>query len=460
MIESERITVLADAPEQPGDYVLYWMQNSQRAEFNPALELAITEANRLHLPVLVGFGLTENYPEANARHYAFMLEGLAQTERALRRRGLGFAMRQGSPDAVALELGEQAALIVCDRGYLRPQRQWHRRVAAKAGRRVLQVEGDVVVPVELASTKAEIGARTLRPKLLRLRDRFLRPLARGQVRIPAEGLAIGGQIDLTNPAALLAKLRIDHSIAPVRGLCGGYRQARQRLDDFIAHRLDGYVARRAAPAAAMVSGLSPYLHFGQISPVEIGLAVREAAAASENRLAYLEELTVRRELAINFVNMTPNYDGYDCLPQWARQSLAEHRHDRREHIYDFARLAAADTHDPFWNAAMQEMLLTGYMHNHLRMYWGKKVLEWSPSPQHAYDTLLRLNNTYFVDGRDPNSYANVGWIFGLHDRPWPQRPIFGKVRSMTAAGLERKTDIAAYLRWITDLINANENSER
>src|SRR5690349_6682330 len=176
VIEPERLTELNDAPEQPGDYVLYWMQNSQRAEFNPALEAAIVEANRLGLPVLVGFGLTQDYPEANARHYAFMLEGLAETEAALRRRGIAFVARCGSPDEVILGLAPRAALIVCDRGYLRPQRRWRANVAAKAGCRVLQVEGDVVVPIELASTKPEIGARTLRPKLLRLRDQFLRPL--------------------------------------------------------------------------------------------------------------------------------------------------------------------------------------------------------------------------------------------------------------------------------------------
>jgi len=175
VIERERVTELNNAPEQSGDYVLYWMQNSQRAEFNPALEVAIADANRLGLPVIVGFGLTAEYPEANARHYAFMLEGLAETAHTLRQRGLGFAIRLGNPDDVALSLAKRAALVVCDRSYLRPQRKWHARVAAEAGRRVLQVEGDLVVPVELVSIKPEVGARTLRPKLLRVRDQFLAP---------------------------------------------------------------------------------------------------------------------------------------------------------------------------------------------------------------------------------------------------------------------------------------------
>ena len=446
MIERQRLCELNDAPEQPGDYVLYWMQNSQRAAFNPALEVAIGEANRLGLPVLVAFGLTSDYPEANARHYAFMLQGLAETESALRQRGLRFVIRLGNPDDVALDLAQQAALIVCDRGYLRPQLRWRARVAAEAGRRVLQVEGDVVVPVELASTKSELAARTLRPKLLKLRDEFLRPLRHNTPSHSAEHIDLGSDVDLSDVPALLERLRIDQSVSPVANFRGGYAEAKRRLDEFITARLPRYVATRARPGEAKVATLSPYLHFGQISPVEVALAASNAEAAVEDRAAFLEELIVRRELAMNFVNTTPNYDQYDCLPEWAQHSLAAHKQDRREHVYAFDQLARAGTHDPYWNAAMQEMLLTGYMHNYMRMYWGKKVLEWSQSPQQGYATLLRLNNMFFLDGRDANSYMNVGWVFGLHDRPWPERPIFGKVRSMTAGGLRRKTDIDDYVR--------------
>ena len=451
MIEPERLTELNGAPEQPGDYVLYWMQNSQRAEFNPALEVAIAEANRLGLPVLVGFGLTADYPEANARHYAFMLEGLSETEHAVRQRGLGFVIHLGSPGDVALSLAQRAALVVCDRGYLRLQRDWRARVAAEAGRRVLQVEGDVVVPIELASTKSEIGARTLRPKVLGVRDQFLQPLRCQHPSHSAERIKAAGGVDLNNIPALLARLDVDHSVSPVGNIRGGYKEAKRRLEDFVVRRLQRYVAARAHPGEAEVSTLSPYLHFGQISPVEVALAARKAEAAAENSASFLEELIVRRELAINFVQTTPNYDRYDCLPEWARQTLAAHRRDHREHVYRFDQLARADTHDPYWNAAMREMLLTGYMHNYMRMYWGKKVLEWSPSPEQGYATLLRLNNKFFLDGRDANSYANVGWVFGLHDRPWPERPIFGKVRSLTASGLRRKTDIDAYVRKIAAL---------
>jgi deoxyribodipyrimidine photo-lyase len=287
---------------------------------------------------------------------------------------------------------------------------------------------------------------------MRVRDRFLKPLRREPIREHAGRLKLAGGVDLTAIPALLGGLRIDRGLSPVEHLHGGYSEAKKRLGDFIASGLGRYVAARAHPAQPAISALSPYLHFGQISPVEIALAVRDAETASENRLSFLDQLIVRRELAMNFVQMTPNYDEYDCLPEWARQTLAAHRGDHRDHVYSFEQLANADTHDSYWNAAMREMLLTGYMHNYMRMYWGKKVLEWSPTPQQGYATLLQLNNKFFIDGRDANSYANVGWVFGLHDRPWPERPIFGKVRSMTASGLRRKTDIDDYVRKIAALI--------
>jgi deoxyribodipyrimidine photo-lyase len=456
VIEPEQLAELNSAPEQPGDYVLYWMQQSQRAECNPALEVAIAEANRLGLPLLVGFSLTEDYPEANARHYAFMLEGLAETERALRARGLGFAIRRGRPDRVILGFAQRAALIVADCGYLRPQREWRREVAAKAGRRFLQVEGDVLVPVGAASTMAEPSARTLRPKLERLRDRYLHRTQRTPLRVRAESINVENEVDLSHVPTLLASLKIDHGVAPVARFRGGSSEAKRRLEAFVEHRLSTYVANRSQPGTADVSELSPYLHFGQISPVDIAVAVREAKAARENHVSYLDELLVRRELAANFVTFTPNYDQYGCLPAWARQTLAAHQRDRREHVYNFEQFARAETHDPYWNAATREMLVTGYMHNYMRMYWGKKVLEWSRSPEQGYATLLRLNNTFFLDGRDMNSFANVGWVFGLHDRPWPERPIFGKVRSMTSGGLQRKTDIDRYVQKMANLPESSD----
>jgi deoxyribodipyrimidine photo-lyase len=446
VIDGQRSSELNDAPERAGDYVLYWMQQSQRAVFNPALETAIAAANRVGVPVLVAFALAEPLPRAKARHYAFMLEGLAEAARQLRERDIGFVIRRGDPPQVILRLAPRAALIVCDRGYLSRQQQWRREVAQAAARRVLMVEGDVVVPSALASAKTEIGARSLRPKLSRLRDAFLVPLRRLRPRITAQRLSPTSDVSLDDIPGILSTLGVDSAVGPVAGFHGGHGHARARLRDFVAHRLGGYREARARPGEPQVSTLSPYLHFGQISPVEVALAARDAAAAEPERASFLEELIVRRELAVNFVTTQPDYARYEALPEWARRSLALHAQDRREHLYSYEQLATARTHDPYWNAAMQEMRLTGYMHNYMRMYWGKKVLEWSVTPREAHATLLRLNNTYFLDGRDASSFANVGWVFGLHDRPWPRRAVFGNVRYMNAAGLKRKTDIETYVR--------------
>lgn len=448
MVEPERITQLNGAPETPGDYVLYWMQQSQRAVHNPALEVAVAAANRLRLPLVTGFGLTTELPAANARHYAFMLQGLAETAEQLRARGIAFVIRHGRPPQVALELARHAALVVCDDGYLRRQKRWRAEFARHADRRVLAVEGDVVVPAGLASRKAEIGARTLRARLEPHRRSFITPLRAQRVRVRADRLALGSDVELGDVPSLVAGLRVDQSVAAVPGFRGGHSEARRRLRSFLAHGLAGYGSQRSCLTRASVSRLSPYLHFGQMSPVEVALAVTEASAPATDRASFLEELIVRRELAVNFVNATGNYDRYECLPAWARATLKRHRHDRREHLYSFQQLLDAGTHDAYWNAAMRDMRCTGFLHNHLRMYWGKKVLEWSASAEEGYQSLLHLNNRFFLDGRDPSSFANVGWVFGLHDRPWPERPIFGNVRYMNAAGLRRKTDIEDYMREI------------
>jgi deoxyribodipyrimidine photo-lyase len=455
MIDATRRRHLNERAMRRGRYVLYWMQQSQRASFNPALEYAIGVANREDLPVLVAFGLTDDYPEANLRHYRFMLEGLREVAATLAERRIGFVVRRGAPNEVALALAEDAAVAFCDRGYLRHQKAWRADVARRLSCPLVQIEGDVVVPVEVASAKAEAAARTLRPKLHRVWERYLRPIADAPVRRCSLDLSIESDVDLSDADGVLRTLGLDRAVPPVTRFRGGTAEARRRLREFLAARLDGYAARRGEPGAFHCSLLSPYLHFGQISPVEIALAVRDSEhGANADRRAYLDELVVRRELAANFVHFEPRYDEYACLPGWARATLERHRTDRRGHVYDRGRLEHTDTHDPYWNAAMCEMVHTGFMHNHMRMYWAKKILEWTLDPAEAFRTVLYLNNKYFLDGRDPSSYANVAWAFGLHDRPWPERPVFGKVRYMNASGLERKFDMSAYLRAVDALLAA------
>jgi deoxyribodipyrimidine photo-lyase len=454
-IREERVRDLNEEDVRDGDYVQYWMQSSQRAEQNHALEYAAQRANEIGQRLLVVFGLTDDYPEANLRHYAFMLEGLKDAQETLRERGIKLVVRQGSPDSVAIDAGKNASLIVTDRGYMRPQKRWREKVANEAGCLVTQVESDVVVPVELASGKQEHAARTLRPKIGEYLQDFLVELTPTEVEkqstnLPAEGL------DLSNIGEVLDGMDLDRSVGALGHLYkGGTSEAKKLFRRFLKNRFDGYVEHRNQPQTDDVSHMSKYLHFGHISPIWLALEARQSKTSNDNIESFVEELVVRRELSMNFVFYNEDYDSFSNIPGWAKETLREHKSDEREHVYTRKQLENAETHDEYWNAAMREMVHTGYMHNYMRMYWGKKILEWSNTPEHAYRTTLYLNNKYFLDGRDPNSYANVAWVFGQHDRGWTERQVFGKVRYMSAGGLKRKTKPDQYVEKVEKRIGAS-----
>jgi deoxyribodipyrimidine photo-lyase len=452
-IQTTRVKHLNDLSIKKKKYVLYWMQQSQRAEYNHALEYSVSQANQLNRPVLAVFGLTDDYPEANLRHYTFMLEGLKETQSQLASRGIKLVIRYGHPPDIAVELGREACMIVCDRGYLRHQRAWRGQVARYARCGVVQVESDAIVPLEVVSNKAEYAARTIRPKIHRHLDTYLVDLKPQKLGRQSLELNVAG-LNLGNVDKLLQTLKLDRNIPPVTPFFrGGTSQAKIHFERFLDQRLQHYDQHSNQPQTDDVSRMSPYLHFGQISPLYLAQKIAQSSKTREApKQAYLEELIVRRELAMNFVTYVVNYDAYACIPGWAAQSLAAHRHDKRDYVYTRRQLDNAQTHDPYWNACMLEMKHTGFMHNYMRMYWGKKILEWSRTPQHAFRTTLALNNTYFLDGRDPNSYAGVAWIYGTHDRAWKERPIFGKTRYMAASGLERKCDIAGYVKKVNALI--------
>ena len=475
-VHPDRLRVLADGAPLAAGPVVYWMQQAQRTRANPALTHALALGAELGRPVAVVVGLTSAYPEATARAYAFLLEGLRDVRVALAARGVGFALALGDPAEVALAAARHAAVLVVDRGYLRHQRAWHERVAAAAPCPVVQVEGDVVVPVDVASGKAEYAARTLRPKLQRALDAFLDPEPSVAVGPPWTGesppVAPFADVadELDDPERLRRRLGVDESVAPVSRLFpGGERAAEVRVRRLLDEVLASYADDRNQPQRDGVSYLGMHLHFGQVSPVELVRrvrAVRTAGAADAvggvalGAAAFVEELVVRRELAVNHVERVADYGHYGSLPAWARATLAKHAADPRpDLVLDDDALLAGGTRDPYWNAAMLEMRATGYQHNYMRMYWGKKVLEWSATPEIAYERLLRWNNRYLLDGRDPNSYAGVGWVFGLHDRPWVERPIFGTVRYMNAAGLKRKFDADAYARRIQELRNSLDSRD-
>ncbi|HEV56315.1 MAG TPA: deoxyribodipyrimidine photolyase [Phycisphaerales bacterium] len=443
MIPPERVRWCNERPVREGRYVLYWMQAAQRARYNHALEYAIRLANERGKAVVVVFGLTAEYPDANWRHYAFMLQGLAETQQALAQRGVAMIARQAEPDAAAIELAAEADLVVVDAGHLRIQRQWRADAARRMDCPLIEVETNMVVPADVALGRAAWSAAVLRRRIERDRDRFLTPVRHVTPRHKSVSMGLEG-LDLSDPESILKRLAVDRSVPPVKGLRGGPRAARRRLRAFLNKGLDSYEMDRNDPTLDGTSRLSPYLHFGQISPVEIALEVLRSG--SPGATAFLEQLIVRRELGLNFVQYNAQYDHYAGLPAWARQTLERHRRDARGAVYGLEDLEAAGTEDVYWNAAQKQMMQDGYMHGYMRMYWGKRILEWTRSPSQAFDRAAYLNNKYELDGRDPNGWAGVAWCFGQHDRPWPERPVFGTVRFMNAAGLKRKFDADAYVR--------------
>jgi len=301
-----------------------------------------------------------------------------------------------------------------------------------------------------ASLKEEYSAATIRPKILKKFRAFLAKSKPQKPRVSSANLEFDS-LDLSKIDKTLSKLNVDKSVSPSTHFTGGTPQAEKLLKDFLENKLDKYHELKNVPSENYVSNLSPYLHFGQISPIHVVLETLESSASEDAKDAFLEELVVRRELAINYVHFNLNYDSYDGLPDWCKRTLKLHQNDPRETIYDLDTLENAKTHDPYWNAAQQEMQKTGKMHGYMRMYWGKRLLEWTITPQEAFKTALYLNNKYELDGIDPNGYAGVAWCFGKHDRPWMNRPVYGNIRYMNAKGLERKFNMQTYIEKVNQL---------
>jgi deoxyribodipyrimidine photo-lyase len=441
-----RVTVRCSGqPAHDGTAVVYWMQRAQRASDNPALETAIVAANALGKPVVVYFALVARAAGANLRHYHFMVQGLRDVTEDLVRRGIGFVLRR-SPDHDFLRFCDEVrpALVIGDENPLRRAEQARQRLAAQLRVPFWTVDADVIVPSRLLE-KEQYAARTIRPRIHRQLPQFLRPIRR---HVPRHTWKIPRRLQTLHPdLRLLEGFPIDRSVSPVAVYRGGSHAARQALRHFVAKRLRGYGEHRNHPEQDATSRLSPYLHFGHIGPHTVALAVRNADAPARDREAFLEESIVRRELAVNFVRYNPAYDRLSSAEPWAQRTLAAHRADPRPHFYTPRQLEQAETHDVLWNAAQRQMVCTGWMHGYLRMYWAKKILEWSESPEAAYEIAVTLNDRYELDGRDPNGYAGVAWgIAGKHDRAWgPERPIYGTIRYMSYASTSRKFDSKAYI---------------
>jgi deoxyribodipyrimidine photo-lyase len=448
MVEKERIKALNKKGINKGAYVLYWMQASQRVEYNHALEYAILKSNELGQPIIVFFGIIDHFPEANERHYTFMLEGLKEVEQSLEKKGIQVVILHKSPERGAVQLARRASLTVVDRGYLRIQRDWRDYVAKRIDCPFIQVESDVIVPVEETSPKEEYAAATIRPKIHKKLNHFLVPLKQTDPVIDSLSLDFDF-FDIKDIGKAVSKLRIDRSVKKVNSFQGGTKEALKHLEVFLEGKLNLFPELRNDPTLDYLSHMSPYLHFGQISPLFIALKVLETKSPGTE--AFFEELIVRRELSMNFVFYNEKYDSFEGIPEWAKKTLKAHQKDKHLYTYTLEEMDAAQTHDPYWNAAQREMVGRGKMHGYMRMYWGKKIIEWSKTPEEAFRNALYLNNKYELDGRDPNGFTGVAWCFGKHDRPWGERPIFGNVRYMNDKGLKRKFDADEYVKMMSQL---------
>ena len=451
LVEKKRIERINEAELKEGKFVAYWMQSSQRLEYNQALGYAVEKANQLNQPLLIFFLINPNYPEAEYGHFKFMLQGLKEIKAKAAAEKINFYILKYDGIEDLKKITEDASLIISEKVYLNHLQKWKLEAAELLSIPFYLVESNLICPIEEVSQKEEYAAYTIRKKINKIRAKYLKKYEREKLENKEEIKLKKSEFKIINDLdKFLQQFKTEKEISYEKYFVGGYQQAKEKLDNFINNKLQNYDEKRNIPHLNFQSDLSPYLHFGQISAQEIALTALNSDYDAED---FLEELIVRRELAFNFVYYNQNYDRSlkDILYDWAYESLMEHKEDEREYLYDYQELENAETHDKYWNAAQKEMLITGKMHNYMRMYWGKKILEWTSDPEDAFQWALKLNNKYSLDGRDANSYAGVGWIFSKHDRAWTERKIFGKVRYMNAAGLERKFDMKKYLQKIDEL---------
>jgi deoxyribodipyrimidine photo-lyase len=489
---SHRVFVRREGEPRPdGEFVMYWMQIHRRMHSNYALEYAIGHANRLGKPLLIVEALRQSYPWASDRVHSFIMQGMREHLAFARKRGLNYyafledAAHSGK--GMLEGLATRACLIVSDEfpAYIIPahNRALTEKLVKNRASDVpfITIDANGVIPLQ-ATDKAPYSAYVFRNNLQKkfaeawsrapLDDPLKKLNSSVKIAFPAEfalrypraDAHLRGDVDMQK---FIVGLPIDHSVKALSDVPGTRAAALKRLTAFADRALADYSQKRNDPDAAATSGLSPYLHFGKISSFELVAAAfaRQPRAWNVERLAYnkgskgffsagggltaiddfLDEALTWRETGYHFCHHTPNYDQFESLPDWARDTLTQHAKDPREHLYTLEQLRAGETHDDVWNAAQRQLVKTGVIHNYLRMLWGKKILEWTASPEQALEILIELNNLYSIDGRNPNSYSGVFWTLGRFDRPWQERPIFGKIRYMSSPLARKKIAMENYL---------------
>ena len=456
LAQDPRVTVRRGGlPAKEGKCVVYWMQRAERGRDNHALDKAIEVGNALGLPVVAYFAGIKNFPHANLRHYAFLNQGLPDIEEDCAERGAGFVMRRAPhEDHLRFFHDVDAAMVLGDENPMREPEAWRVHIAEALRIPFWTIDADVIVPSKLLE-KAQFSAAVARPRLYRALPEFLMPYtnphAQKKWKQPHALQADDVRQDITR-----GWRDFDRSVAPVDAWKGGHKAAVKRLQVFCDTMLESYDRDRNHPETDGTSKLSPYLHFGHIGPQTIALAV-DAAAKKHPKLkaareSYFNELIAWRELSVNFVRYQPGYDSPACAENWAKQTIAEHDRDQREVLYKLPQLEQAQTYDDLWNAAQIQMVRYGWMHNYLRMYWAKKIVEWTPNVAIAMKVAIYLNDRYFLDGRDPNGYSGIAWsMLGKFDRAWFDRPIFGKRRYMSGASTGKKFMSAMYIQQMNAL---------
>ncbi len=443
MVKKERIRLLKKGEVKNGP-VIYWMSRDQRVHDNWALLYAQSITLKNNVPLFVVFCLVPDFLEATIRQYGFMLKGLQFIENQCAKLNIPFILLTGDPSNEIPKFINKtgAGILVTDFDPLKVKKSWKRNVSAEIKVPFYEVDAHNIIPCFYASDKEEFAAYTIRPKLKRLLPDYLDEFpAIKRMKIDA-----GIKIEKINWDKIEASLKVDRNVKEVDWIKPGELEAQKSLHYFIHHKLKSYNEGRNDPNADAQSDLSPYLHFGQISAQRIALNVEQYTKQSPSTGAFLEEMIIRRELSDNFCYYNSSYDSFDGFKDWAKKTLNEHRKDKREYVYSLDEFEKAGTHEDLWNAAQRELTIRGKLHGYMRMYWAKKILEWSASPEEALSTAIYLNDKYELDGRDPNGYTGCAWsIGGIHDRAWAERPVFGKIRYMNRSGCKRKFDIEKYI---------------
>ena len=464
---NSRILALNNVDTTEGTCVIYVMGRDQRMRDNHALLAAQAEALDRKLPLVAAFNLFERTGYRRREHYQFMIDGLRELESELAKKSIPFVMLIGAPQKNLMKFMEEhePASVYFDFSPLRGPRRLQKKIADKAACRVSVVDTHNIVPAWVISDKEEYAAHTLRRKLHRLVGDWLKepdplkkhPFAFDRAPRGADWNEVQRLVDSFEPNG------INHGFTP------GESAARHALDAFNTNGLSRYADRRNDPTEDGQSNLSPYLHFGQLSSLRIVLDIMDshphppqlltsfkmpsfdgAPGINDSIDAFIEELVVRKELSDNFCFYNNDYDSLTGVRDWAKKSLAEHADDPRDSIYTKRQLEHAETHDELWNAAQLQLTRSGKIHGYMRMYWAKKILEWTNTPETAVRWAIELNDTYHLDGGDPNGYVGVLWsIAGVHDRPWFNRSVYGTIRYMSADGMRKKFDVDAYVqRWV------------